>query len=113
MTAEEARSLANRVLALNPLALRSQDADVDGQATLSLATKGLDGHARLLLSEALSAQAGTDLARFTREAGRVILPATISGTLNQPRVSIDAAETIQRGLKNELQRRLDRFLNRP
>jgi hypothetical protein len=103
-------TLANRVLRADPLTLRSQDADVEGQVRLALATEALDGRARLILSEALSAQAGTDLARFTREGNRIVLPATIGGTLGKPSVRIDASETIQRGLKNELQRRLDRFL---
>ncbi len=103
-------SLANRVVQASAFSLRSQDADVLGQGSLSLDTKALEGRARLVLSESLSAQAGTDLARFTREDNRIVLPATIGGTLNEPRVSIDAAETIQRGLKNELQRRLGDFL---
>ena len=103
-------SLANRVVQASAFSLRSQDADVLGQGSLSLDTKALDGRARLVLSESLSAQAGTDLARFTREGNRIVLPATIGGTLNEPRVSIDAAETIQRGLKNELQRRLGDLL---
>jgi hypothetical protein len=103
-------ALANRVVQASAFSLRSQDADVIGQGSLSLSTKALEGRARLVLSESLSAQAGTDLARFTREGNRIVLPATIDGTLNQPRISIDAAETIQRGLRNELQRRLGDFL---
>jgi hypothetical protein len=103
-------SLADRVVRADPLTLSSQDADLAGQVSLALATEALDGRARLILSESLSAQAGSDLARFTREGNRIVLPATIGGTLSQPRINIDAAETIQRGLKNELQRRLDRFL---
>jgi hypothetical protein len=34
------------------------------------------------------------------------LPATIRGTLDAPRVSIDAAAAVRRGLRNEVQRRL-------
>ncbi len=103
-------ALANQVVQASAFSLRSQDADVVGQGSLSLSTKALEGRARLVLSESLSAQAGSDLARFTREGNRIVLPATFGGTLNQPRISIDAAATIQRGLKNELQRRLGDFL---
>lgn len=103
-------ALANRVVQASAFSLRSQDADVIGQGSLALSTKALEGRARLVLSESLSAQAGTDLARLTREGNRIVLPATIGGTLNQPRINIDAAETLQRGLKNELQRRLGDFL---
>jgi hypothetical protein len=62
------------------------------------------------LSEALSAQAGTDLARFTREGNRVVLPAVIGGTLAAPRVTIDAGAAVRRGLRNEVQRRLKDIL---
>jgi hypothetical protein len=64
----------------------------------------------LSLSEALSAQAGTDLARFTREGNRLLLPAVISGTLEAPRVTIDAGAAVRRGLRNEVQRRLKDIL---
>jgi hypothetical protein len=40
-----------------------------------------------------------------------LLPATIGGTLGSPPVSIDAAAAVQRGLKNELQRRLGDLLD--
>ena len=70
----------------------------------------MDGRAELSLSEALSAQAGTDLARYTREGNRVVLPAVIGGTLTAPRVTIDAGAAIQRGLRNEVQRRLKDIL---
>jgi hypothetical protein len=66
----------------------------------------MDGHLDLSLSEALSAQAGTDLARYTREGNRVVLPAVIGGTLTAPRVTIDAGAAVKRGLRNEVQRRL-------
>jgi hypothetical protein len=77
---------------------------------LTIPNKALDGHADLSLSEALSAQAGTDLIRFTRDGNRVLLPATINGTLGAPRVSIDAAAAVRRGLRNEVQRRLKGIL---
>jgi hypothetical protein len=64
----------------------------------------------LSLSEALSAQAGTDLVRFTRDANRVLLPATLDGTLDAPRVSIDAGAAVRRGLRNEVERRLKDIL---
>ena len=65
----------------------------------------------LSLSEALSTQAGTDFARFTREGNRILLPAVIGGTLDAPRVTIDAGAAVRRGLKNEVQRRLKDILD--
>jgi len=92
------------------LSLHSSDLDLVAQGTFSIPDKGLNGHADLSLSEALSAQAGSDLLRFTRDGNRVLLPATIGGTLDAPRVSIDAAAAARRGLRNEVQRRLQGIL---
>jgi uncharacterized protein involved in outer membrane biogenesis len=103
-------ALIHQVLAASALSLHSTDVDLVGQGTLTVPTKALDGHMDLSLSEALSAQAGTDLARFTREGNRVLLPAVISGTLDAPRVTIDAGAAIRRGLKSEVQRRLKDIL---
>jgi hypothetical protein len=55
-----------------------------------------------MLSEALSSQAGTDLLRYTREGNRVLLPATLGGTLESPRLSINAAAALRRGVENEI-----------
>ena len=103
-------ALIHQVLAASALSLHSPDLDLVGQGTLTVPTKALDGHMDLSLSEALSAQAGTDLARFTREDNRVVLPAVVSGTLDAPRVTIDAGAAVRRGLRNEVQRRLKDIL---
>lgn len=105
-------SLARQVVRADSLTLQSPDVDIAGAGTLTIPTKALDGRAELLLSESLSAQAGTDLVRYTREGNRVALPATIGGTLSQPRVMIDAAAAVKRGLRNEMERRLKGLLDR-
>jgi len=81
-----------------------------GKGTLNTDTKTLDGGLDLSLSEALSAQAGNDLQRYTREGNRIVLPAKIGGTLAGPHLSIDAAAALRRGLRNEVQRRLGDLL---
>lgn len=103
-------ALIRQVVAASALSLHSPDLDLVGQGTLTIPTKALDGHMDLSLSEGLSAQAGTDLARFTREGNRVVLPAVIGGTLDAPRVTIDAGAAARRGLRNEVQRRLKGIL---
>ena len=104
-------SLARQVLTANALSLHSADADVAGQGTFNVSTKALDGTFNLSLSEALSQQAGTDLFRYTHEGNRIVLPAKLGGTAGHPRLTIDAAAAVQRGLKNEIQRRLGNFLD--
>jgi hypothetical protein len=105
-------SLADQLFTAEALSLRSRDADIVGEGTLSLASKALDVRGDISLSEALSAQAGTDLYRYTREGNRIVLPATIRGTLGAPKLSIDAGAAVQRGLKNEVERRLKNLLDR-
>ncbi len=105
-------SLARQVITSEALRLESPDVDVAANGTLTIPTKALDGRATLMLSESLSAQAGTDLVRFTREGNRVVLPALLGGTLERPRVTIDAAAAAQRGLKNEVERRLKGLFDR-
>jgi len=99
-------SLANQIMRADEFALRSPDFDLIGSGTLGLATKDLDGRFNLILSEMLSAQAGTDLIRYTREGNRVVLPTTLSGSLDHPKVLIDAKAALQRGIRNETERRL-------
>ncbi len=103
-------AVVRQVVAASALSLHSADVDLVGQGTLVIPTKALDGHADVSLSEALSAQAGTDLARYTREGNRIVLPAVIDGTLTSPRVTIDAGAAVKRGLRNEVQRRLKDIL---
>jgi len=82
-----------------------------GTGSLNLATDALDGRVDIVLSERLSKQAGTDLYRYTREGNRVVLPASIGGTLTMPRLTIDAGAAVKRGLRNEIERRLKDLLD--
>jgi hypothetical protein len=103
-------SLARQVFKADAFSMHSPDVDIVGSGTLAIGTEALDGALDLSLSEALSAQAGTDLRRYTREGNRIVLPARIGGTLSSPRLSIDAAAAVKRGLRNEIQRRLEGVL---
>ena len=105
-------SLANQIFRADTFAMRSRDADVTGSATLALDSQALAGMVDLTLSEELSAQAGTDLARFTRENDRIILPANLGGTLGQPRITINALAAARRGIQNEIQRRFKGLFGR-
>jgi AsmA-like C-terminal region len=105
-------ALADRVVRSDDLTLRSPDFDVFARGTLALPTKTINARGELVLSERLSAQAGRDLYRFTRSGNRVVLPAVVTGTMGQPRVRIDAAAALRRGLQNEVERRLEDLLER-
>lgn len=103
-------SLARQLFTADAFSLRSPDADILGTGALAVPTKALSGRFDLMLSEDLSAQAGTNLARYTREGNRVVLPTTLGGTLEQPRPTIDAAAALKRGLRNAVQERLKGLL---
>lgn len=106
-------TLADRSLRAETFRLRSMDLDGDGTGTLDLgASRTLNGRLKVTLSEDLSRQAGTDLRRYTREDDRIVLPVVLSGTMNEPRVTIDAAAALQRGVRNEAERRLRGILDR-
>jgi uncharacterized protein involved in outer membrane biogenesis len=105
-------SLARRVFRADTIAMRSRDADITGSGTLALETGALDGAFEMILSEELSAQAGTDLSRYTVREGRVVLPARLGGTLEQPRLTIDATAALKRGIQNEIERRLKGLFGR-
>jgi len=109
---DAAFSVAQQVVRASALALHATDADLVGSGSLVLPTTALDGRVDLSLSETLSQEAGRDLYRYTREGNRVVLPATIGGTLGSPRLGIDAAAALQRGLRNEIQQRLGDLLGR-
>jgi hypothetical protein len=105
-------SLAERVVRADSFSMHSRDADVAGSGTLTLEAGALDGTIDMTLSEELSAQAGTDLVRFTREGNRVVLPAKLGGTLEHPSLTINALAAIRRGLQNEIQRQLKGLFGR-
>ena len=103
--------LTNRVVRAHTFSLNSADADMAGAGTLNLDTYALDGTVNATLSEALSAQAGTDLYRYAHEGKRVVLPAAIGGTLQMPQLTIDVVAAAKRGLQNEVERRLKGLLD--
>lgn len=104
--------LASGVLRSDDLQMQSRDFDLSGRGSLRLATGAVDARADVVLSEELTAQAGVDLRRYAQENGRVVVPATVGGTLQHPVVSIDLAAATGRALRNELRRRATDFLDK-
>jgi len=105
-------SLADQTLRSQDITFASRDFDMTGSAVVRLPSGGVDMQADVVLSRELTAQAGTDLRRYAQENGRVIVPATISGTMAEPRVSINLGAAINRALQNEVKRKLKGWLDR-
>jgi uncharacterized protein involved in outer membrane biogenesis len=103
-------ALSNGTLKTENLTLESRDFDTAGRASFGLDSGAVEARADLVLSPELTAQAGSDLRRYAQQDGHVILPATVVGTIDKPRVSIDIAAAARRALGNELQRRATDFL---
>ena len=94
------------------LTLRSPDADLHGEGTIGLPDGALDVRAQIVLSQALSADAGRDLYRYAREGDRVVLPAVLKGVISAPSVSIDVKDAATRALKNKAEDEATSLLNR-
>jgi uncharacterized protein involved in outer membrane biogenesis len=102
--------MAGGTLTTENLTMNSRDFDLSGHGSLQVMTGIVNARVDVVLSRDLTAQAGTDLRRYAQEDGRVIVPATITGTLEHPTVSLDVAAAMRRALENELQRRAKGFL---
>lgn len=103
-------ALADGTISSGNLSLAARDFDANGGVRLAVESGAVEARADVVLSPELTAQAGTDLRRYAQEDGRVIVPATVSGTLDNPKVFIDVAAATRRALGNELQRRTRDFL---
>jgi hypothetical protein len=93
------------------LTFHSDDFDIFANGTLRLDTDALDGRAQVVVSETLSAQAGSAIYRYAQTGNRIVLPATIGGTLGRPQVRFDAGAAVRRAVGNEIQRRLSDLLD--
>ncbi|MGH9218630.1 MAG: AsmA family protein [Vicinamibacterales bacterium] len=94
--------LANNVVRFSTLSFASPDVDVDGGGTLNLSAGAIDVAGRARLSEALTAQAGRDLVRYTADANRVTVPITVTGQMSTPQVRVDAGAVLRRAAENEM-----------
>jgi hypothetical protein len=105
-------SLDNQTLRTANLTFASRDFDMAGQAVIGLPAGTIDMRADVVLSRELTAQAGTDLRRVAQEDGRVVVPARITGTVAEPRVSVDPAAALNRAVQNEIKRKLQDLFKR-
>jgi uncharacterized protein involved in outer membrane biogenesis len=106
-------ALAGGAMSADDLVLHSPDFDLKGQARVSPAGN-LSGRAQMTLSDALSKEAQSrnrDL-KLLFEDGRITLPATLSGTLQQPTVLPDLGSALKRAARNKISSELDKALKR-
>ena len=82
---------------------------------MSAGTFRLDGSkvdlaGKVQLSDALTAQAGRDLVRYTAEQGRVTLPASIGGSADKLQVRIDTGAVLKRAITNRANEEIKKAL---
>jgi hypothetical protein len=104
-------ALAGRVVDSSDITMASRDFYLNGRGRVELASGALSARGDVALSSELSAQAGVDLRRYAQQDGRVVVPATLGGTLQQPTVALDVAAATRRALGNEIQRRTRSLLD--
>jgi uncharacterized protein involved in outer membrane biogenesis len=106
-------ALAGGAMSADHLVLHSPDFDLTGQAHVSPAG-ALSGDAQMILSDALSKEAQSrnrDL-KLLFEDGRITLPATLSGSLQQPTVMPDLQSALKRAARNKINSEIDKATKR-
>lgn len=109
-------NLAGGSAAISDLILETPDFTATGDGRFGLLDSTVALRVNVVLSEALSQKAGRDLYRYAREGNRVVLPAIVGGTLQEPTATIDIGNAARRALENriedEAKSALDRLLRR-
>ena len=105
-------ALADQTIRSPDIMFTSPDFDMSGGGSVRLPSGAVDLSGNVVLSPQLTAQAGADLRRYAQENGRIVVPATITGTLSNPVVRINAVSAAGRAVENEVKRRLRGLLDR-
>jgi hypothetical protein len=105
-------ALDNQTLTSHEIAFASRDFDMTGGGSVRLPAGALEMRADVILSRELTSQAGTDFRRYAQEDGRIVVPATITGTVEHPGISLDITAAASRALQNEVKRKAKGFLDR-
>jgi uncharacterized protein involved in outer membrane biogenesis len=93
-------TIANGAVTTQDLSFESKDLSLAAQGMVQLSASTVNLKGRVQLSEELSREAGSDLARYTQEEGRVTLPARVTGPIEAPEVRIDAGDMARRAIRN-------------
>jgi uncharacterized protein involved in outer membrane biogenesis len=100
--------LSGNVLRFTDLIFAAPDVDVTAGGTLNLSGGQIQVAGQAMLSEALTAQAGRDLVRFTAENNRVTLPVSVTGGIAAPHVTVDTGAVLRRAAENEVKSQIQK-----
>jgi uncharacterized protein involved in outer membrane biogenesis len=93
-------AIAGRHATTNDLRLEGTNVTLAAGGSIALDGRAVNLSGRVQLSDELTAQAGTDLVRYTRENGRVTLPVTVTGPAEALAVRIDVGAAMKRAIRN-------------
>jgi len=105
-------TVENGVARTNDLLFESDDLSLTAQGAIELDGDPVTLTGRIQLSEQLTKEGGTDLARYTQEQGRVTVPVAITGSADGLSVRIGVGEMMQRALRNRATEEAERAIQR-
>ncbi len=93
-------AVASGLARTEDLRFESPDVQLSASGAVRLDGRAVDLAGPLQLSDALSRQAGRDLVRYTQQDGRVTVPITVEGPIDDLRVRVGIADMAKRALVN-------------
>lgn len=105
-------AVANGSASTQDLRFESPDLLLSAAGGLRLDGSAINLAGQVQLSDELTQQAGRDLVRYTQEQGRVTLPATITGSADNPQVRIDMTKVATRAITNKATEEAQKVLKR-
>jgi uncharacterized protein involved in outer membrane biogenesis len=105
-------AVANGSASTQDLRFESPDLLLSAAGGLRLDGSAINLAGQVQLSNELTQQAGRDLVRYTQEQGRVTLPATITGSAENPQVRIDMTKVATRAITNKATEEAQKVLRR-
>jgi uncharacterized protein involved in outer membrane biogenesis len=104
--------IGNGVAATNDLQFESEDVSLRAGGTVALDGSLVNLRGNVQLSEALSRQSGNDLQRYANEDGRVTLPVTVTGPVEDLSVGFDTGAAATRAITNRATEEVEKGLKK-
>lgn len=105
-------NIANGEATTSDLKFTSADVLLAATGNVRLNGSAIDLGGPLQLSDALSKQAGRDLAKYTEQGGRVTVPAKVTGSADDLHVGIDTGDLARRAVTNAASDQAKKLLKR-
>jgi uncharacterized protein involved in outer membrane biogenesis len=105
-------AIAGGTASTDDLRFESEHLSMTAQGSLALDGSAVNLRGQVQLSERLTEEAGTDLKRYAQQDGRVTLPVTVGGSVDNLAVRIDAGAAAQRAIRNRVTEEAQKAIGR-